>query len=211
LDKLSTQLYRLQADIANKAETAQNQDQSNGVITSPYLVQVSLFNPILGSYQLPATLEQYNNRVAVVNVPIDILSLQIIVLILFFVSLMANLLVERQSAAIAMLRNRGAVSMLALAQVARAPRQVVRMTMLLALATAFAIFTLVFSASQIQYSRDIAGYEAGADFSGAIPRHCVHSVGGCLYHRSWHDDTCCLKSINEPDAAAQRGLRRLSC
>ena len=108
-------------------------------------------------------------------------------------------------------RNRGAVSMLALAQVARAPRQVVRMTMLLALATAFAIFTLVFSASQIQYSRDIAGYEAGADFSGAIPRHCVHSVGGCLYHRSWHDDTCCLKSINEPDAAAQRGLRRLSC
>jgi uncharacterized membrane protein len=80
LDNLSTQLYRLQADIANKAGTAQNQDQSNGVITSPYLVQVSLFNPILGSYQLPATLEQYNNRVAVVNVPIDILSLQIIAL-----------------------------------------------------------------------------------------------------------------------------------
>lgn len=353
LDSLSAQLYRLQADIASKAGSAQNQYQSNGVITSPYLVQVSLFNPVLGSYQLPATLGQYNNRVAVVNVPIDILSLQIIVLILFFVSLMANLLVERQSAAIAMLRsrganvgqvygflvmqsigvgiialvlgpvlalvaivlisqrilpaaqqnvitlitanpvqailsvawyaaaavlvavlamclllrraatmdvlslrretarttqvpfwqrfrldviaavialvgygislyvtgvgtlldsraivlvatplaliapiflliglillflrlfpyllqwgaritgrNRGAVSMLALAQVARAPRQVVRMTMLLALATAFAIFTLVFSASQIQYSRDIAAYEAGADFSGDIP------------------------------------------
>lgn len=353
LDSLSAQLYRLQADIASKAGPAQNQAQSNGVITYPYLVQVSLFNPVLGSYQLPATLAQYNNRVAVVNVPIDILSLQIIVLILFFVSLMANLLVERQSAAIAMLRsrgantgqiygflvmqstgvgiialvvgpilaliaivlisqrilppaqqnaitlitanpiqailgvawyavvavlvailamclllrraatmdvlalrhetarttqvpfwqrfrldviaaiiaivgyaislyvtgigslldsraqilvatplalvapiflligfillflrffpyllqwgasitgrNRGAVSMLALAQVARAPRQVVRMTMLLALATAFAIFTLVFSASQIQYSRDIAAYETGADFSGDLP------------------------------------------
>lgn len=66
-------------------------------------------------------------------------------------------------------RNRGAVSMLALAQVARAPRQVVRMTMLLALATAFAIFTLVFSASQIQCSHDLAAYETGADFSGDIP------------------------------------------
>ena len=352
-DSLSAQLYHLQADIATKAGTAQNQNQSSGIITYPYLVQISLFNPVLGSYQLPAVLEQYNNRVAVVNVPIDILSLQIIVLILFFVSLMTNLLVERQSAAIAMLRsrgantgqvygflvmqsigvgvialvlgpilaliaivlisqrmlppaqqdaitlitanplqailgvawyaviavlvailamclllrhtatmdvlslrmetarttqvpfwqrfrldviaavialvgyaislyitsigplldiqarilvatplalvapiflligvillflrffpyllqwgamitgrNRGAVSMLALAQVARAPRQVVRMTMLLALATAFAIFTLVFSASQIQYSHDLAAYETGADFSGDTP------------------------------------------
>ncbi len=353
LNSLSGQLYHLQADIAAKAGIVQSQAQSNGVINYPYMVQVSLYNPIPNSYQLPATLLQYSNRVAVVNVPIDILSLQIIVLILFFVSLMANLLVERQSAAIAMLRsrgattrqiygflvmqsigvgiialvigpilaliaivlisqrmlppaqqdaitlitanpvqailgvawyavaavlvavltmalllrraatmdvlslrretarttqvpfwqhyrldviaaiialvgygislyitgigslldsrsqilvatplalvapiflliglillflrlfpyllqwgasitgrNRGAVSMLALAQVARAPRQVVRMTMLLALATAFAIFTLVFSASQIQYSRDIAAYETGADFSGDIP------------------------------------------
>src|SRR5579884_177625 len=353
LSNLSEQLYHLQSDIAAKAGPIQNQAQTNGVIVYPYMLQVSLYNPVPNTYQLPATLLQYNNRVAVVNVPIDILSLQIIVLILFFVSLMAGLLVERQTAAIAMLRsrgattrqvygflvmqsigvgiialilgpilaliaivlisqrmlppaqqdaitlltahpisailgvawyavvavlvailtmalllrraatmdvlalrretarttqvpfwqryrldviaavialigygislyitgigslldsraqvlvatplalvapiflliglillflrffpyllawgatitgrNRGAVSMLALAQVARAPRQVVRMTMLLALATAFAIFTLVFSASQIQYSRDIAAYETGADFSGDLP------------------------------------------
>ena len=66
-------------------------------------------------------------------------------------------------------RNHGAVSMLALAQMARAPRQTVRMTLLLALPTAFAIFTLVFTASQSQRALDIAAYESGADFSGNIP------------------------------------------
>lgn len=54
LDSLSARLYHLQADIATKAGTAQNQNQLNGVITYPYLVQISLFNPVLGSYQLPA-------------------------------------------------------------------------------------------------------------------------------------------------------------
>jgi hypothetical protein len=42
-------------------------------------------------------------------------------------------------------------------------------TLLLALAIAFAIFTLVFSASQLQHISDIATYESGADFSGDLP------------------------------------------
>jgi ABC-type antimicrobial peptide transport system permease subunit len=67
------------------------------------------------------------------------------------------------------IRSRSAISMLALAQMARAPRQSVRMTMLLALAVAFAIFTLVFSASQLQHISDMATFESGADFSGDIP------------------------------------------
>ena len=63
----------------------------------------------------------------------------------------------------------GAAPMVALAQMARAPRQAVRMTLLLALATAFMIFTLVFNASQAQRIQDVADYQVGADFSGNVP------------------------------------------
>ncbi len=65
-------------------------------------------------------------------------------------------------------RNRGASPMLALAQMARAPRQSIRMILLLALATAFAIFTLIFTASQSQRVLDVASFQSGADFSGTI-------------------------------------------
>ena len=65
-------------------------------------------------------------------------------------------------------RGRGAISLLAFAQLARAPRQSVRMTMLLALATAFALFTLIFGATEAQHTRDIVAYQAGADFSGDV-------------------------------------------
>jgi hypothetical protein len=44
-----------------------------------------------------------------------------------------------------------------------------RMILLLALAIAFAIFTLVFAASQQQRANDVAAYSVGADFSGTIP------------------------------------------
>lgn len=63
-------------------------------------------------------------------------------------------------------RGHGAAPMLALAQMARAPRQSVRMTLLFALATAFVIFTLVYSASQAQRIPEVAAYQSGADFSG---------------------------------------------
>lgn len=66
-------------------------------------------------------------------------------------------------------RLRGAASLIALAQMSRAPRQSIRMTLLLALATAFTIFTLVFNASQTRRIQDVADYQAMADFSGAIP------------------------------------------
>ncbi|HVU67131.1 MAG TPA: ABC transporter permease [Ktedonobacteraceae bacterium] len=64
---------------------------------------------------------------------------------------------------------RGAAPVLALAQIARAPRQPVRMTMLLALASAFAIFSLIFTATQAQRVLDVASYQTGADFSGNLP------------------------------------------
>jgi ABC-type antimicrobial peptide transport system permease subunit len=65
-------------------------------------------------------------------------------------------------------RGRGAVSLLALAQVARSPRQALRMALLLALATAFTCFTLVYSATEARHIQDIANYETGADFSAHL-------------------------------------------
>lgn len=66
-------------------------------------------------------------------------------------------------------RRRGAAPVLALAQIARAPRKPMSMTMLLALTSAFAIFALIFTATQTQRVQDVASYQAGADFSGSIP------------------------------------------
>lgn len=67
------------------------------------------------------------------------------------------------------LRGRSASSMLALAQMARAPRQPLRMSLLLGLATAFTIFALIFFASQVQRAQDLAAYQVGSDFFGSIP------------------------------------------
>jgi ABC-type lipoprotein release transport system permease subunit len=66
------------------------------------------------------------------------------------------------------LRNRGAAPMLAVAQMARAPQQSLRMTILLAFAIAFAIFALVFNASQSKRILDVANFEVGADFNGQL-------------------------------------------
>ncbi|GER87627.1 hypothetical protein KDW_17890 [Dictyobacter vulcani] len=64
--------------------------------------------------------------------------------------------------------SRGAASMLAFAQLARSPRQSLRIALLFALATAFAIFALVFSSSQFQRTSDVATQTVGADFSGTF-------------------------------------------
>ncbi|GHO88342.1 ABC transporter permease [Dictyobacter formicarum] len=65
-------------------------------------------------------------------------------------------------------RSRGASSMVALAQLARSPRQSVRMTMLLSLATAFSMFSLIFYASQVQRANDVALHTVGADFKATL-------------------------------------------
>ncbi|HCI81338.1 MAG TPA: hypothetical protein DHW02_16795 [Ktedonobacter sp.] len=61
--------------------------------------------------------------------------------------------------------------MLALAQMARSPRQPVRVVLLLALTIGFTLFSLVLLASQRQHATDVVAYETGADFSGIIPQH----------------------------------------
>ena len=73
-------------------------------------------------------------------------------------------------------RGRTAASMLALAQMARSPRQSVRMTTLLALTITFALFSLIFFATQEQRINDLAAYQAGADISGTLPDSSALSV-----------------------------------
>jgi len=65
-------------------------------------------------------------------------------------------------------RGRGAVIMLAFTQTARSPRQSLRMIMLFALATAFALFTLVFLTTQTEHIQEIVTYQTGADFSAQL-------------------------------------------
>ncbi len=60
------------------------------------------------SVNAPSTLERYRDRVSVTSIPADIVALQLIALILFFISMIANLIVERQARVIALLRSRGA-------------------------------------------------------------------------------------------------------
>lgn len=67
-----------------------------------------LFGPVIESFGSPSTLERYRDRVAVVQVPVEIVALQVFCLVLFFVSMMADLLVDRQAEVIALLRSRGA-------------------------------------------------------------------------------------------------------
>nr|MBA3824792.1 hypothetical protein [Ktedonobacterales bacterium] len=74
-----------------------------------------------------------------------------------------------QVAAWAAGRGKGAVPLLALAQMSRSPRQAVRTTLLLAISTALMFFTFIFVASETQHLRDVASFSAGADFSGALP------------------------------------------
>ena len=62
-------------------------------------------------------------------------------------------------------RGRSAVSLLAFAQIARSPRQSLRLTTLLALAVSFTLFTLVYNATEAQHIQEIVNYETGADFS----------------------------------------------
>ncbi len=90
----------------------------------------------------------------------------IIVLLLLFLRFFPTLL---QLGAWFTVRGRSAASMLALAQMARSPRQSVRMTTLLALTITFALFSVIFFASQEQRINDLAAYQTGADIGGIVP------------------------------------------
>lgn len=98
------------------------------------------------------------------------------------------------------MRARGATSMLAVAQMARAPRQSLRMTLLLALAVAFGIFSLVFSASQAQRIPAVAAYQVGANFSGSYPA--IYPGCSCLNKQSLAQQEATYRSIAGVRAAS---------
>ena len=84
-------------------------------------------------------------------------------------------------------RARGVAPVLAFAQMARTPLQFIPRTLLLAFTTAFAVFALVFTASQTQHTYDVAAYQTGADFSGflasqALPSRSISQVNAAYSH-----------------------------
>ena len=84
------------------------------------------------------------------------------------------------------MRRPGAPLMLALAQMARAPNQSLRMILLLSLATAFAIFTLVFRASEYQQIASVAAQQVGADFSGSLPPQAQNTLSPTQWEQMYN-------------------------
>ncbi len=127
----------------------------------------------LGGYAVSLYLTSINGSLSgtiksVVAVPLSLIAPFFLVIgcLLLFLRFFPAFLRTGASFAV---KSRSAISMLALAQMARAPRQAVRMMLLLALATAFALFSLVYTASQEQHINDVAINQVGADFAGLIP------------------------------------------
>ncbi|HLH63371.1 MAG TPA: FtsX-like permease family protein [Ktedonobacteraceae bacterium] len=76
-------------------------DLSNNSIYPPYVERTAASGPL-------DALALYSSRVAVVNIPLTSMACLIVLVVLLFVSLMTDVLVNRQSEAIALLRSRGA-------------------------------------------------------------------------------------------------------
>ena len=74
----------------------------------PYLFHLNLTSALFSADNSPSILEQFRSRVAVARIPIGVFTLLSIALILFFVSLMTSVLLDRQVETIALLRSRGA-------------------------------------------------------------------------------------------------------
>ena len=122
------------------------------------LVGYSLYAYALN--QVPATVQLMLSPLALVA-PIFLLLAAALLFLRFFPSLLN--LAARLAA-----RSRSAAPVLAISQMARSPRQASRMILLLALSTAFALFTLIFSATQYQRTLDVSAFAVGADFTGQL-------------------------------------------
>ncbi len=83
-------------------------------------------------------------------------------------------------------RRPGAPPMLALAQMSRAPGQALRLVLLLSLSTSFAIFTLVFNATEARQIRAMAVQQVGADFSGTLPKQFTTSPTPAQWEARYH-------------------------
>ncbi|MDQ2718096.1 MAG: hypothetical protein M3Z08_24640, partial [Chloroflexota bacterium] len=91
LDTLSAGMTTIQTDTANNSGTLEQR---------PYFENIGFSVPT-------DVLNRYAARVSVVRIPVLSVMVLLIGLVMFFVSMMAELLVERQAEAIALLRSRG--------------------------------------------------------------------------------------------------------
>ena len=107
---LQSDMTRLHGDLLARHGTYNNPFDQNGQGTSSMSNVESMFltSALFSSQDAPGVVDQYQNRLSVVQLPVAIISAQIIALILFFISMMSGLLIERQRDTIAILRSRGA-------------------------------------------------------------------------------------------------------
>jgi hypothetical protein len=77
-----------------------------GIVTKNGLPDIS--GPTLQQSNFPSSLEVFRDRAALVQIPMVILTVEMLALLLFFLSLIGGLLIDHQREAIALLRSRGA-------------------------------------------------------------------------------------------------------
>ncbi len=95
-------------DLIGRIQAAHTQLEDSP--TDGNVTNIEFSGPVVDTPQEPGTLEQFRSRLSVATIPVLLLLLQVGGLILFFVGLMASLLVERQAEVMAVLRSRGASS-----------------------------------------------------------------------------------------------------
>jgi putative ABC transport system permease protein len=105
LDGLIAQLDAIQAHLSDRYPSS---SWPNPAASYPYVLSATATGSAVGQFEVPSSLEKFRDRVVVARIPIAILAIQIIALVLLFISVMAELLVERQAEAIAIMRSRGA-------------------------------------------------------------------------------------------------------
>ena len=110
LDTLIGQMSGLQSTIDTQygyLETG-GEGSSDFTIVYPYLTHIDLSGQALSFTGNPSNLEAFRSRIEVARIPSGVFTLLILSFILFFISLLTSLLVDRQQDTIALLRSRGA-------------------------------------------------------------------------------------------------------
>ncbi len=104
-----TQLNDLISQLATtQAKIADTYNDPYIAYQPPYIQKVDIFGAVIHIPGVPSILETFRSKLAVVQIPIVILALEIIALILLFVGMMTLLLVDRQADTIALIRSWGA-------------------------------------------------------------------------------------------------------
>ncbi|HET8845081.1 MAG TPA: FtsX-like permease family protein, partial [Ktedonobacteraceae bacterium] len=109
-----------------------------------------------------------NARTRALVMPVILLGCFLGILVAFLLLLSRFFPALLQGAATLALRGKGAIAVLAIAQMARRSWQAVRMGLLFAFTLAFALFSLTFNSSQTQRVINSVGFQVGSDFSGVL-------------------------------------------